>query len=134
MEGSSGSSGRPAGRPVLLAGNGLTRAKAGRPKSAVLVLVLPSRPCVLQRGFAPDWLGNTFSQAVFLGNGLMAILSGLAAHLLVETAALGPVAPFDAAATGALRSRGFGLGVGGGQSGSTPPLSSCRQALRCGGM
>lgn len=30
----------------------------------------------MQRGFSSDWLGGTFSQAVFLGNGLMAILSG----------------------------------------------------------
>ncbi len=30
----------------------------------------------LQRGYSADWLGGTFSQAVFLGNGLMAILSG----------------------------------------------------------
>ncbi|EFN51339.1 hypothetical protein CHLNCDRAFT_33124, partial [Chlorella variabilis] len=52
-----------------------------------------------KRGYVADWLGNTFSQAVFLGNGLMAILSGLVAHTLVETAAWGPVAPFDAAAT-----------------------------------
>ena len=34
------------------------------------------RPSALQRGFSADWLGNTFSQAVFLGNGLMAIMSG----------------------------------------------------------
>lgn len=52
-----------------------------------------------KRGFSGDWLGNTFSQAVFMGNGLMAILSGLVAHTLVETLAVGPVAPFDAAAT-----------------------------------
>jgi MFS family permease len=52
-----------------------------------------------KRNFASDWLSATFSQAVFLGNGLMAILSGLFAHSLVETFALGPVAPFDAAAT-----------------------------------
>lgn len=51
-----------------------------------------------KRGFNADWLGGTFSQAVFLGNGLMAILSGLIAHTLVETLAIGPVAPFDAAA------------------------------------
>lgn len=51
-----------------------------------------------KRGYLADWLGNTFSQAVFLGNGLMAILSGLVAHTLVETVAIGPVAPFDAAA------------------------------------
>lgn len=29
-----------------------------------------------KRGYAADWLGGTFSQSVFLGNGLMAILSG----------------------------------------------------------
>lgn len=52
-----------------------------------------------KRGYNADWLGGTFSQAVFLGNGLMAILAGLIAHALVETLAIGPVAPFDAAAT-----------------------------------
>ncbi|GAB4815724.1 hypothetical protein N2152v2_002770 [Parachlorella kessleri] len=51
-----------------------------------------------KRGFNSDWLGGVFSQAVFLGNGLMAILSGLLAQTLVGAAALGPVAPFDAAA------------------------------------
>ena len=51
----------------------------------------------LQRGYNGDWLGGVFSKAVFLGNGLMAILSGLLAHTLVETLNLGPVAPFDAA-------------------------------------
>ena len=53
--------------------------------------------CWLQRGYNSDWLGGVFSKAVFLGNGLMAILSGLLAHTLVETLSLGPVAPFDAA-------------------------------------
>lgn len=52
----------------------------------------------LQRGYEGDWLGNTFSIAVFLGNGLVAILAGLLGHGLVETFNLGPVAPFDAAA------------------------------------
>lgn len=52
---------------------------------------------MLQRGFESDWLGNTFSMAVFLGNGLIAIVSGLLAHGLVETASMGPTAPFDAA-------------------------------------
>lgn len=33
-----------------------------------------------------------------MGNGLMAIVAGLLANTLVETVALGPVAPFDAAA------------------------------------
>ena len=51
----------------------------------------------VQRGYDEDWLGGTFSQAVFVGNGLMAILSGFLAHTLVELLSLGPVAPFDAA-------------------------------------
>ena len=50
-----------------------------------------------QRGYNGDWLGGVFSKAVFLGNGLMAILAGLLGHTLVETLGLGPVAPFDAA-------------------------------------
>ena len=54
----------------------------------------------MQRGYDGDWLGNTFSIAVFLGNGLVAILAGLLGHGLVETLSLGPVAPFDAAAGG----------------------------------
>jgi drug/metabolite transporter (DMT)-like permease len=36
-------------------------------------------------------------QAVFIGNGLVAILSGLLANYLVRNLDLGPVAPFDAA-------------------------------------
>lgn len=51
-----------------------------------------------KRGFEADLLGNTFSIAVFLGNGLIAILAGLLGHVLVETFELGPVSPFDAAA------------------------------------
>ena len=51
-----------------------------------------------QRGYDGSWLGNTFAKAVFLGNGLVAILAGLLAHALVEYGKLGPVAPFDAAA------------------------------------
>ena len=51
----------------------------------------------MQRGYDEEWLGGTFSQAVFVGNGLMAILSGFLAHTLVEGLSLGPVAPFDAA-------------------------------------
>ena len=58
-----------------------------------------STTCVCaQRGYDGDWLGHTFSIAVFLGNGLVAILAGLLGHGLVETLSLGPVAPFDAAA------------------------------------
>ncbi|KAK9665186.1 hypothetical protein RND81_14G096200 [Saponaria officinalis] len=51
-----------------------------------------------KRGFEQQWLSITFSKAIFLGNGLIAILSGLAGNVLVDTFALGPVAPFDAAA------------------------------------
>lgn len=50
-----------------------------------------------KRNFDPDWLGNLFSLAVFIGNGLVAIVSGLVANTLVDTLAYGPVAPFDAA-------------------------------------
>lgn len=50
------------------------------------------------RGFDEKWLGDTFSKAVFSGNGLMAILAGLVANTLVGTMKLGPVAPFDASA------------------------------------
>mmetsp|Transcript_5039 Transcript_5039/g.10932 ORF Transcript_5039/g.10932 Transcript_5039/m.10932 type:complete len:498 (-) Transcript_5039:665-2158(-) len=49
------------------------------------------------RGFAPSLLGDTFSKSVFLGAGLMAILSGLLGNVLVEDLGLGAVAPFDAA-------------------------------------
>lgn len=52
----------------------------------------------MQRGFEQQWLSITFSKAVFLGNGLVAILSGLFGNLLVDSFSLGPVAPFDAAA------------------------------------
>lgn len=51
----------------------------------------------MQRGFEQQWLSITFSKAVFLGNGLVAIVAGLFGNLLVDTFALGPVAPFDAA-------------------------------------
>ncbi|KAI3687425.1 hypothetical protein L1987_81121 [Smallanthus sonchifolius] len=51
----------------------------------------------LFRGFEQQWLSITFSKAIFLGNGLVAILAGLFGNLLVGTLALGPVAPFDAA-------------------------------------
>ncbi|KAH9774948.1 Major facilitator superfamily domain-containing protein 5 [Citrus sinensis] len=51
-----------------------------------------------KRGFDQQWLSETFSKAIFLGNGLVAIISGLFGNLLVDTLALGPVAPFDAAA------------------------------------
>ncbi|KAG2555270.1 hypothetical protein PVAP13_9KG566200 [Panicum virgatum] len=51
-----------------------------------------------KRGFDPQWLSITFSKAIFLGNGLVAIVSGLFANLLAENLGFGPVAPFDAAA------------------------------------
>eukprot|EP00873_Tetraselmis_striata_P000151 jgi/Tetstr1/420415/TSEL_011530.t1 len=51
----------------------------------------------LTRGYDPDWLGSTFSKAVYLGNGLMAIVSGLAANTLVEALHAGFTSPFDAA-------------------------------------
>ena len=52
----------------------------------------------LQRDYSEVLLGKTFSWAVFVGNGLAAILAGLASQTLVETLGLGLVAPFDAAA------------------------------------
>lgn len=52
----------------------------------------------LQRGFDQQWLSITFSKAIFLGNGLVAIVSGLFGNLLVGTLGFGPVSPFDAAA------------------------------------
>ncbi|KAK9060848.1 hypothetical protein SSX86_018028 [Deinandra increscens subsp. villosa] len=51
-----------------------------------------------KRGFEQQWLSLTFSKAIFLGNGLIAIISGLFGNFLVDVATLGPVAPFDAAA------------------------------------
>ena len=51
-----------------------------------------------KRDYDPDWLGGLFSLAVFVGNGLVAIVSGLVANYLVDDMQFGPVAPFDAAA------------------------------------
>ncbi|WIA21261.1 hypothetical protein OEZ85_000496 [Tetradesmus obliquus] len=48
-------------------------------------------------GFSESLLGDLFTKAVFLGNGVMAIASGLLGNFLVEDMRLGPVAPFDAA-------------------------------------
>ena len=56
-------------------------------------------PATLQRGYESQWLAGTFSKAVFLGNGLVAILAGLVANTLVTGLQMGPTAPFDAAAT-----------------------------------
>ncbi|GFR46357.1 hypothetical protein Agub_g7865 [Astrephomene gubernaculifera] len=78
------------------------------------------------RGLEPKWIGSTFSWAVFVGNGLMAILSGLIASFLVDKLGLGPVAPFDAAALvllvgGAVVARSwpenYGAGAAGGAAG-----------------
>lgn len=52
----------------------------------------------MQRTFEAEWLSVTFSEAVFLGNGLVAIIAGLVANYLVVDLDFGPVAPFDAAA------------------------------------
>lgn len=54
--------------------------------------------CFVQRGFEQQWLSFTFSKAIFIGNGLVAILSGLFGNFLVDNLGLGPVSPFDAAA------------------------------------
>ncbi|KAG8073140.1 hypothetical protein GUJ93_ZPchr0006g41857 [Zizania palustris] len=51
-----------------------------------------------KRSFDPQWLSITFSKAIFIGNGLIAIVSGLLANLLADNLGFGPVAPFDAAA------------------------------------
>lgn len=48
-------------------------------------------------GFEESLLSDLFTKAVFLGNGVMAIASGLLGNVLVEDLSLGPVAPFDAA-------------------------------------
>ena len=58
-----------------------------------------------KRGYEAEWLDKTFAKAIFLGNGLVSIVSGLLANYLVTDMSLGPVAPFDAAA--------FFLAVGG---------------------
>lgn len=51
------------------------------------------------RSYDPEWLSGTFSKAIFIGNGLVSIIAGLLANYLVTDMELGPVAPFDAAAT-----------------------------------
>ncbi|KAK3005531.1 hypothetical protein RJ639_016371 [Escallonia herrerae] len=51
-----------------------------------------------KRGFEQQWLSITFSKAIFPGNGLVAILSGLFGNILVDSLSLSSVAPFDAAA------------------------------------
>lgn len=51
-----------------------------------------------KRGFESQWLSLTFSKAIFIGNGLVAIIAGLFGNFLVDSLNLGPVSPFDAAA------------------------------------
>ncbi|GBF98595.1 molybdate-anion transporter-like [Raphidocelis subcapitata] len=48
-------------------------------------------------GFEETLLADLFTKAVMLGNGIMAIASGLVGSWLVQGLGLGPVAPFDAA-------------------------------------
>lgn len=62
-----------------------------------VVFITCCSPCLLQRGFDQKWLSLIFSKAIFIGNGLIAIVSGLVGNLLVHTLEFGPVAPFDAA-------------------------------------
>lgn len=50
-----------------------------------------------KRGYEDSWLSEIFSKAVFLGNGLTAIASGLLGNVLVDSFSEGKVAPFDAA-------------------------------------
>lgn len=50
-----------------------------------------------KRGFSESLLGDIFSRAVFLGNGLTAIVAGFLGNYLVDSLGLGRVAPFDAA-------------------------------------
>lgn len=45
------------------------------------------------KGLEEKWLGDTFSKAVFLGNGLVAILAGLVANFLVSSPRLCPKQP-----------------------------------------
>ena len=72
----------------------------GLPRLSYTLCLNPGWWLSISRGiFNQIGWGGSFSQAVFLGNGLMAIVSGLFAHSLVETLNFGPVAPFDAAAT-----------------------------------
>ena len=52
-----------------------------------------------KRGFDEEWMSGTFAKAVFFGNGVVAIVSGMLANTLVDNFQMGPVAPFDAAAT-----------------------------------
>ena len=64
----------------------------------VFFILIVACIALLQRGFEAQWLSLTFSKAIFLGNGLIAIIAGLFANLMADNLGFGPVAPFDAAA------------------------------------
>lgn len=84
--------------PLLVLLPGKSSCKDGLEPEPSLSGLTQSRSCgLMQRGFDPEWLGSTFSKAVYIGNGLMAIISGLVANILVETLGAGFVSPFDAA-------------------------------------
>lgn len=66
--------------------------------SLLFLLIMANYTVILQKGFDPQWLSITFSKAIFLGNGLVAIVAGLFANFLADNMGFGPVSPFDAAA------------------------------------
>ncbi|KAG7035765.1 Molybdate-anion transporter [Cucurbita argyrosperma subsp. argyrosperma] len=78
--------------------------KQGRKRACITYCITYILSCITKhspeykRGFEQQWLSITFSKAIFLGNGLIAILAGLFGNVLVDSLSLGPVAPFDAAA------------------------------------
>ncbi|GMP61245.1 hypothetical protein CsSME_00041578 [Camellia sinensis var. sinensis] len=72
---------------------------------------IPTHKQHFNRGFDQQWLSLTFSKAIFLGNGLVAIVAGLFGNLLVDSLNLGPVAPFDAAAGAAVAIASDGSGI-----------------------
>ncbi|KAG7016808.1 Molybdate-anion transporter [Cucurbita argyrosperma subsp. argyrosperma] len=78
--------------------------KQGRRRACITYCITYILSCITKhspqykRGFEQQWLSITFSKAIFLGNGLIAILAGLFGNVLVDSLSLGPVAPFDAAA------------------------------------
>ncbi|BBH03520.1 Major facilitator superfamily protein [Prunus dulcis] len=78
--------------------------KQGRKRACITYCITYILSCFTKhfpdykRGFEQQWLSLTFSKAIFLGNGLVAIVAGLLGNLLVDTLGFGPVAPFDAAA------------------------------------
>jgi hypothetical protein len=73
----------------------MRRAQAAPRARARVVTRCPA--ALRHAGFDACLLSDLFTKAVFLGNGLMAIASGLLGNALVEGLGLGPAAPFDAA-------------------------------------